>query len=188
MRPDLISGFSEDYFDVLRAEAPWERIPNTPRSECFMAVDTTLTYSYGNDNQRRTRVYVAKPMHPVARALMDRINAERGCAYNVCVGNLYADEHDHLGWHADDSPEQDAAHPIAVVSFGAERFIWVKPRGAKGDVPTEDRFLLTVGSLFVMPPGFQETMLHRIPKHDRPCGPRLSLTYRKLDRSVVVEA
>ncbi len=47
-----------------------------------------------------------------------------------------------------------------------------------GVVPRDQRFLLKEGSLFIMPPGYQDTHLHRIPKHDRPCGWRISLTFR----------
>ena len=44
--------------------------------------------------------------------------------------------------------------------------------------PLDQRVLLQNGSLFIMPPGYQDTHLHRIPKHDRPCGWRISLTFR----------
>lgn len=187
MRPVFVPEFVSESvtpFAVIDASTPWVRLAGTPRDECFMALDTSLTYSYGNDNQRRTRVYTASRMIGAVEHIMARLNAAKiagGDAYNVCVLNRYPDEHSHLGWHADDSPEQDASHPIAVIAFGATREIWVKPRGAKGAVPLADRFALSPGALFVMPTGFQATMLHRIPKHDRPCGPRISLTFRKLD-------
>jgi alkylated DNA repair dioxygenase AlkB len=145
-----------------------------------MSLDTTRTYSYGK--QAVSRTYQASPMHPAVRGVMDRINAEYGTAYNVCVLNYYKDQHQHLGWHADDSPEQDLTHPIAVVSFGAERFIYVKEKSFKGETPESDRHLLTRGSLFVMPGGYQDNHFHKIPKHDRECGGRISFTFRKLDR------
>ena len=44
--------------------------------------------------------------------------------------------------------------------------------------PEEQRIKLQDGSLFLMPVGYQDTHLHRIPKHDRPCGWRISLTFR----------
>jgi hypothetical protein len=76
----------------------------------------------------------------------------------------------------------DPEHPIAVVSFGAERYIWCKDKNYRGEIPGEDRYLLGSGSLFVMPKGFQDVNLHRIPKHDRPCGGRISLTFRKFKK------
>ena len=103
--------------------------------------------------------------------------------------------------------------PIAVVSFGAEREIWLKDkRGFKciecdsgwvqsarphapihcafcngkgftaappnAKQPMDQRVLLQTNSLFIMPIGYQDNYLHRIPKHDRPCGWRISLTFR----------
>lgn len=185
MKVELIPGYvPEDLYERLREEVPWEN-RESPRDECFMALDgAPQTYSYGNDNQRRDALhtYRAVPMHPAVYAILNRLNREFGTAYNVCVLNYYKDRHQHLGWHADDSPEQDPEHPIAVVAFGAARYLFVKERGAKGEVPPEDRYLMTPGSLFVMPAGYQETHLHRIPKHDRECGGRISLTYRRLVR------
>jgi alkylated DNA repair dioxygenase AlkB len=187
MRPLYVPDFirnPEPLYEHLEQQAPWMQMERTPRRECFMALDESLTYSYGNNNDRRGKVFQASRMLSIVTVMMETLNVMYGTAYNVAVGNLYADQHQHLGWHADDSPEQDPLHPIAVVSFGAAREIWVKARTAKGEVPPEDRFLLEPGSLFIMPPGFQDVMVHRIPKHPEPCGPRLSLTFRKLDRSV----
>lgn len=193
MRPIFLPGFLpaavlHGAFDAIDSSAPWSVVDGAPRAECVMALPgAPQTYSYGNDNRRRTRVYRAVRMiDPVSR-LMHRLNRAAvagGARYNVCVLNRYDNEHNHLGWHADDSPEQDPAHPIAVLAFGATRELWVRARGATGKVPPEDRFAMIPGALFVMPAGFQEVMLHRIPKHDRPCGPRVSLTFRKLDHEV----
>jgi alkylated DNA repair dioxygenase AlkB len=52
-------------------------------------------------------------------------------------------------------------------------------KGIKGDIPDEDKFLLENGSLFIMPAGYQKDHVHKIPKHDRVCGGRISLTFRK---------
>jgi len=164
---------------TLRDEAQWDDTHDAPRSECFMAEDQGAVYSYGS--QARGRTYKATPMHPLVKAIMDGMNADLKTAYNVCVLNRYKDGHQHLGWHCDDSPEQDKDHPIAVVSFGAERAIWTRVNGHKGPIPDEDKYLLGQGSLFVMPVGYQDTHQHKIPKHDRECGMRISLTFRKLD-------
>jgi len=141
-------------------------------------------YSYGNSNENRSsqHTYNAVEMHPAVLSLMDKMNRDFSTSYNICVLNYYKDRNQHLGWHADDSPEQDLDHPIAVVAFGAERFIWVKEKSFKGNIPDSDKYLMKQGLLFVMPGGFQGEYYHRIPKHDRECGGRISLTYRKLVR------
>lgn len=185
MKPIFIPAYAQtDLFEALAAEVPWVN-RQSPRDECFMAGPAApRVYSYGNDNNARTErhTYHAVDMHPGVLALMEKLNRDFNCTYNVCVLNSYADQSQHLGWHSDNSPEQDLQHPIAVVAFGATREIWVKPFGASGAVPPEDRYAMTPGALFIMPGGFQDTHLHRIPKHSAACGRRISLTYRKLVR------
>jgi alkylated DNA repair dioxygenase AlkB len=110
---------------------------------------------------------------------MLKINAEHGYDLDICFLNLYLDQHKALGWHSDDSHTIDQTQPIAVVSFGAEREIWVKPKGYKGNIMDDWKQPLANGSLFIMPEGFQDDYLHKIPKNDRECGARVSLTFRK---------
>jgi len=200
--PDPLASFREELLAL-----PWET-KRTARHEYFMA-EKKMTYSYGNRQGGEQPTYTSKPFTEHVMHLMDWLN-ERMCAkFNACFLNKYDDEHQHLGWHADDFAGMDPNQPIAVVSFGAEREIWVKDKrgfpcpkcsatiekegswffcdckgtgwckGApNGKQPAEQRFLLKEGSLFVMPVGYQDTHLHRIPKHDRPCGWRISLTFR----------
>lgn len=183
MRPEFRPKYVEtDLFPILRDGVAWVN-RNAPRDECFMAApNAPRAYSYGNNNDRREALhtYHAVDMHPAVLELMERLNREFGTTYNVAVLNYYKDQH--LGWHSDDSPEQDLSHPIAVVTFGAERYIYTKEKSFKGTIPEEDKFLLTQGSLFIMPGGYQDDHFHRIPKHDRECGGRISVTFRKLDR------
>ena len=53
---------------------------------------------------------------------------------------------------------------MVVLSLGEEREIWWRKIGEKGETPPERRQLLESGSLFIMPPGFQQIYEHRIPK------------------------
>lgn len=148
----------------------------TARKELFMS-NTPRTYFYGN----RDYEYQSQSFDLVVSKILMWLNISCGTTnqYNVCFLNRYDDQHQALGWHADDSPNVDPDHPIAVVSFGAEREIWWKPVGFKGEVPKENRQLLHNGSLFIMPPRFQQNFMHKIPKHSRECGTRISLTFRK---------
>jgi len=182
MRPIYIPDFvpSNGVFETLANEVSWDTRAGN-RKESFMAIDTALRYSYGKSDAVR-RTYEASELHPYVRSLLHVLNYRMKSEYNICVLNYYENQHNSLDWHADDSPEQDPNHPIAVISFGASRYIYIKENDYKGKVPEEDMFLLTPGSLFVMPAGFQDTHKHKIPKHDRECGGRISLTYRKLDR------
>jgi alkylated DNA repair dioxygenase AlkB len=231
MKPIYITPtFNADALDAIEAELlalNWET-QRTARKEYFMA-DQETNYSYGRRDDGIT--YTSKPWSElVGNNLKDVVSlltfnamirsgewkdvtSKYTSYFNACFLNKYDDQHQHLGWHADDFAGMDPAAPIAVMSFGAEREIWIKKKfedcpscdgygfdgyspfdsgepqcekcaGAgrvvpKGAVPPEDRYLLQRGSLFIMPPGFQEVMLHRIPKHPQPCGWRISLTFRK---------
>jgi alkylated DNA repair dioxygenase AlkB len=175
MKPEIKEGYiKEDLHDSFLNEVAWVN-REAPRDECFMAF-SELEYTYGS---KFPRTYKSVPMHPKVSEIMRKLNSDFGSDYNVCFLNFYKSDKEHLGWHSDNSPEMDGNHPIAVISFGAERFIWIKELGYKGVIPDEDKYLLTNGSLFIMPAGFQDVNLHKIPKHDRPCGGRISLTYRR---------
>lgn len=166
---------NEDLIDTLVKDVSW--IDETKmRRECFMA-DSDIEYSYLDYSGAPT--YKSTPMIPIVRSIMDIVNKELGTSLDICFLNLYMNSRNGLGWHADDSHSIDHSDGIAVVSFGAEREIWWKEKGEKGNVPDENKRKLENGSLFYMPPGFQDTHLHRIPKHDRDCGPRVSMTFRK---------
>lgn len=186
----------------------------TARHEYFMS-QTPTEYSYGNTGMGEEH-YTSKPFTSEVLKLMFKLNEDLGSNFNGCFLNKYDSEKQHLGWHADDFEGMDPNQPIAVVSLGAEREIWLKKQfeqcpcitgkvskvsfndgnasfsgvqncpeckgkglvNSKGNIPDDQKILLKRGSLFVMPKGFQDTYFHRIPKHDRPCGWRISLTFR----------
>lgn len=151
----------------------WERRPNAPRRE-YWQNNYGLPYTYGRGAGQRT--YECKPWDGFVLATMERINSEFGFAMDCCFINGYNDEKDALGWHADDSPEMNPAEPVLSLSLGAERYIHTRDN-ATSEV---NKYLLGSGSLFIMPAGFQQSHQHKIPKGDRPCGHRISLTYRGL--------
>ena len=146
------------------------------RREFFMATEP-IEYKYGKGINERS--YIAAPFSEEVTLIRDELNIGFGTNYNVCFLNRYDTQKNQLGWHADDSPSMDLSHPIAVVSFGAEREIWWKEQSYKGEIPPENRRRLQSGSLFIMPLGFQELYYHKIPKCDRECGIRISLTFRR---------
>lgn len=172
MKPEYIYPWisADGLFERLLREVQWNN-REVPRNECFMAA-TPLEYEYSH------RVYKSVDFHPVVLEEMEVINETFMADYNVCFLNYYKDEKQHLGWHADDSDHMNLEHPIAVLSVGAAREIWIKDQLYKGVVPKEDRYLLENGSLFIMSAGFQLGYYHKIPKGDKPCGGRISMTFR----------
>ncbi len=145
------------------------------RREYYVNDNEGAPYTYGSGAGRRT--YLPSPYSPEITAIKSAVEARLGVTFEACVLNGYADQKDSLGWHADDSPEVDPARPIAVVSLGAERNIMFRPieESKRDQIAT---IKLQSGSLLVMPAGCQQHYLHRIPKADRTCGIRVSLTFR----------
>lgn len=187
MRPEYIANSAgspseaEALFKHLWNELPWED-RGAPRREVFFN-DNGQPYTYGSGRGERT--YAPHPeWNHVVREIQRKAEALFGCKFEGCFINGYADQRQHLGWHADDSPSIDPHRPILVYSFGAAREIWVKPRAdvavTNDRTPVVEKYLLEPGSLFVMPAGMQQTHLHRIPKHHAACGPRISITLRGL--------
>lgn len=151
---------------------PWEK-RDAPRRECFYST-IGAAYTYGTGRGERT--YIPFPFSDLMNEWTKEVENVLNTSFELCFANGYESAKEHLGWHADDSPEVDDNRPIAVLSLGAAREIWVRPRG--GDFSTVEKVLLPSGSLFVMKAGMQDTHDHRIPKADRECGYRVSLTWR----------
>ncbi len=167
----------ETAFADLWENLPWERRPDAPRRECWMN-DYMMPYTYGTGSGVRT--YESVKWNTTIREERDILKIKHGHWFGACFVNGYEDGRDALGWHSDDNPEIDATMPIAVISLGAEREIWFRPIGAKGEDSIE-KLLLPSGSLLMMEPGMQQAWQHRIPKASfSPCPPRISLTYRGL--------
>ncbi len=161
----------DETFRMLRA-LKWEKRDDAPRHE-YYCNDFQKPYVYGRGRGRRT--YEPSPWHPVVLSIRYALEDLVKAKFEVCFLNLYLNQSDHLGWHADDSPEMDDARPIAVVSLGVAREIWFRPKGTEG---VTDKRLLGHGSLLLMPPGMQDAWQHRIPKASFQCGERISLTFR----------
>lgn len=140
-----------------------------------------VEYTYGEGPGKRT--YTSQSMSDFVAQILASLNEYLHLwhgfgAMNGCFLNRYDNHRNALGWHADDFVGMDHERPVCVVSLGEAREIWWRPNGATGETPPERRQLLEHGSLFIMPPGFQHTHEHRIPKGSREMGPRVSLTFR----------
>lgn len=204
-RPDFIGrDIAALNFELLWDRLDWVRIGSTPRREYYVnRLPNPQPYSYGSGEFART--YQPQPMTPIIDIIWELAEVHADCKFDVCFLNGYESGKDHLGWHADDSPEMDDDRPIAIVSLGADREIWFRPNEAEvqrlvaahpavGEDPETaqhnvqalawnlhqpEKLLLESGSLCLMQPGMQDTHQHRIPKSPRhDCGPRISFTFR----------
>ena len=170
-----IPNFIEDpqaAFDALWSELSWERRGSTPRRE-YYSNDFGVPYVYGKG--AGVREYLPQAWHTRMLSIREQLQNKTGTAFEVCFLNGYEDQSDHLGWHADDSPEMDDNRPIGIVSLGVAREIWFCPQSNPKEVT---KLKLEPGSLCLMHAGMQDTHFHRIPKAGFVCGERISLTFR----------
>jgi alkylated DNA repair dioxygenase AlkB len=165
-------------FARLRDGLEWERRGDAPRCE-YYCNDFPRPYVYGKGDFART--YNPRPCPHDVVVIRQKLEAYAGCVFEVCFLNRYLNQSDHLGWHADDSPEMDDARPIVTISLGVEREIWFRPnfkRDSREEVVEVEHLKLGHGSMALMAPGMQDTHQHRIPKASFQCGERISLTFR----------
>ena len=162
----------DEMLKALQTKLEWERRSDAPRSE-YYANDIDAPYVYGNGTGRRT--YFPRPYHDEILAIRRKLEAFTSTVFEVCFLNRYHNQSDHLGWHADASPEMDDARPIATISLGVEREIWFRPIGENENIT---KLKLAHGSMCLMLPGMQDAWQHRIPKASFQCGERLSFTFR----------
>ena len=164
-------------FDVLHEGLAWEthrvrlfgREIDSPRRSVWIG-DAEAVYRYSG-----TR-FVPRPWTPELRALASRLEAVSGATFNSVLANLYRDGRDGMGWHSDDEPELGPQPVIASLSLGApRRFVF---RARTGDA----RLALTLphGSLLLMAGETQRVYRHALPKTARPVGPRINLTFRRV--------
>lgn len=162
--------------DTLWSELEWLDVAG-PRLE-YYCNDVNVPYVYCRGAGQR--LYQPQKPHSAIQHIRDVVESIVKCKMDVCFLNGYRDGSDHLGWHADDSPEMDPERPIVIVSLGAKREIYFRDMTTTPpDVPEVTKLLLESGSICIMHPGMQQTHQHKIPKaFYSPCGRRISLTFR----------
>ena len=173
-------------FDALMSKCDWGRRTASfghavPRDEAYYG-DPGTHYTYSR------RQYEPLPWIPELLSLKVRVEeatppaayANSGLpkfGYNAALCNLYRDGNDSVGLHADAEPEMGPI--IASVSLGVERLFRLKRRD--GTVAFSER--LPHGSLLIMAGHTQNHFKHEIPKERGVTGPRINLTFRRIEHS-----
>ena len=164
-------------FASLRDGLAWEthrirlfgREIDSPRRSVWIG-DADAVYRYSG-----TR-FVPRPWTPELRALASRLQEAIGAQFNSVLANLYRDGGNGMGWHSDDEPELGPAPVIASLSVGAPRRFAFKARAGDAGL----RLVLPHGSLLVMAGETQRLYRHALPKTARLVGPRINLTFRRV--------
>ena len=99
--------------------------------------------------------------------------------FNSVLLNYYRDNRDNMGMHSDDEPELGSRPTIASLSLGETRTLVFAHKFDRA--ASSFKILLKSGSLLIMKGPTQQSWKHGINKESRPCGPRVNLTFRRIN-------
>jgi alkylated DNA repair dioxygenase AlkB len=136
---------------------------------------------YGDAGKNYTYSGIQLTPLPWTQALLDiksRVEAVVRTDFNSVLVNYYRDHRDSMGMHSDDEPELGKRPILASLSLGEERTFILKHKRDKALKPV--RLKLASGSLLLMKGDTQRYWKHGIDKENRPCGPRVNLTFRRI--------
>ena len=140
-----------------------------PRLQAWYA-DQNIEYRYSGKKLNR---------HDWNATLLEiKLNIEQVTShkFNSVLANLYRDENDSMGLHADDEKELGINPVIASLSLGESRDIYFKHKNIK----TSLNIPQTSGQLIVMHGNTQKYWKHEIKKTKKPKKPRINLTFRNI--------
>ncbi len=111
--------------------------------------------------------------------LKKQIEMHSGETFNSCLLNLYHTGEEGMAWHSDGEKELKKNGAIASLSLGAERKFSLKHKKTKEKVSIR----LEHGSLLIMKDETQIYWLHQIPPTKKVNLPRISLTFRTINKT-----
>ena len=164
------------YFEKFKQEILWRsekvtvfgKVYDQPRLTALYS-DCPRSYSYSGlklDSQA---------FYPELTALKEKLEKKVDHRFNSCLFNLYRDENDSNGWHADDEKKLGELPVIASLSLGESRLFHLKH---KTDKTLKRSIALEHGSLLLMAGKTQKEFKHQLPKTKMPKTARINLTFR----------
>jgi alkylated DNA repair dioxygenase AlkB len=166
-------------FEALRSELQWEE--KQIRLFGKTIVSPRLSAWYGDPGTRYRYsglTLEAAGWTPALEEVRARVEELAGVPFNAVLCNLYRDENDSMGLHADAEPELGPEPVIASVSLGAVRRFTMRPRRPRdGKAFTLE---LPSGSVLVLSGPTQAHWRHGVPKESTPTGARINLTFRRI--------
>ncbi len=177
--PNFFSKEKADiFFETLLEETPWQHDEITIFGKKIL--QPRLTSLYGNEG--KSYGYSNIVMHPHAfnntlTFIKDEIENTINEHFTTVLLNLYRNEKDSNGWHADNEKELGRDPVIASLSLGEERVFQIKHNTNK---EVKRSIILQHGSLLVMKNGAQIHYKHQIPKASKSKKPRINLTFRNI--------
>ena len=177
--PNFFSKEKADiFFETLLEETPWQHDEITIFGKKIL--QPRLTSLYGNEG--KSYGYSNIVMHPHAfnntlTFIKDEIENTINEHFTTVLLNLYRNEKDSNGWHADNEKELGRDPVIASLSLGEERVFQIKHNTNK---EVKRSIILQHGSLLVMKNGAQIHYKHQIAKASKSKKPRINLTFRNI--------
>ncbi len=167
-------------FAGLLQDTPWRQETIKVWGRHYPQPRLTAWYGDAGTDYTYSGLHMAPlPWSDALAAIKSDIEALCGAHFNSVLINLYRDERDSVGWHADNEPELGPAPLIASLSLGATRTFRLKHKsrlqGKPAGIP------LTHGSLLLMGGDTQRHWLHAVDKERQPAAARINLTFRTIE-------
>ncbi len=153
----------------------WGKTHMQPRLIAWYG-DDAQSYSYSGITLK------AQPWTPELMRIKAKVEALCRSQFNSVLVNYYRDHRDGMGFHSDDEPELGPAPVIASVTFGAARSFVLKHRYRR-DLANV-KLLLPSSSVLLMQGDTQRYWKHGVPKQTKPSGPRINLTFRRIQDQI----
>lgn len=185
--PDAVFEFYPNFFDKEEADMLYEKIlAETPWKQDDITIfgkkiaQPRLTCLFGNEGKPYSYSGITMQPNPWNSTLIfikDKIEQTAEKNFTTVLANLYRNEKDSNGWHADNEKELGRNPIIASVSFGEERRFQLKH-----NTNPEAKMTLNLnhGSLLLMKEGSQIHYKHQIPKETKSKNNRINLTFRSI--------
>ncbi|MBM4178590.1 MAG: alpha-ketoglutarate-dependent dioxygenase AlkB [Ignavibacteria bacterium] len=169
--------FGSTYFEELHQGISWHTESITLYGKSYLQPRLIEFYGeQGIEYKYSKKIYTAVPWTDLLLRLRDIASEVAQAPFNCMLANLYRNERDSMGFHADDEPELGDNPTIVSMSFGATRTFVLKHRHRR-EIQNV-RIPLTSESILVMKGATQANWLHGIGKKKRTLGPRINLTFR----------
>ncbi len=171
---------ANDYFEKLMTEIEWKsdeavifgKVIETRRKVAWYGSEP-FSYTYSG------RTKTALPWNKTLLEIKEKIENISGETFNSCLLNLYHNGSEGMAYHSDGEKDLKDNGAISSVSFGAERKFNFKHKTTKELVS----LTLENGSLLMMKDITQKFWLHRLPTTTKIIRPRISLTFRTIEKS-----
>lgn len=167
------------YFQKLLSEIEWKsdeavifgKLIETKRKVAWYG-DESFSYTYSG------RTKTALCWTDTLLEIKTAIEQTSGETFNSCLLNLYHNGSEGMAYHSDGEKDLKDNAAISSVSFGADRKFHFKHKTTKELVS----LVLENGSLLMMKGCTQKFWLHRLPTTTRIIKPRISLTFRTIQK------